>query len=238
MTFLSPSILWLIGAIGIPIAIHILSLMRVNKVEFSSIRFIKELKTSSIRKIRNQKLLLLLLRILIIVCLVMMMAQPVTKGFMPGWISAEQDARLVFVIDNSASMSVKNGEKSLLDQSKSIVMTLIPQFNPETNINIFQTCPPKLIYSGLQNSSGLRNALKSIRPTASYDNLWNSILKGLADGTMAEPIKECVVLSDMMHAPDSLFHNAIDKLKEWKFYFIEPNPVKSNVGVLDASLAA
>ena len=95
MTFLSPSILWLIGAIGIPIAIHIFSLMRVNKVEFSSIRFIKELETSSIRKIRNQKLLLLLLRILIIVCFVMMMAQPVTKGFMPGWISAEQDARLV-----------------------------------------------------------------------------------------------------------------------------------------------
>ena len=236
MTFLSPSILWLIGAIGIPIAIHILSLMRVNKVEFSSIRFIKELKTSSIRKIRNQKLLLLLLRILIIVCLVMMMAQPVTKGFMPGWISAEQDARLVFVIDNSASMSVMNGEKSILDQSKSIAMTLISHFNPETNINIFQTCPPKLIYSGLQNSSGLRNALKSIRPTASYDNLWNSILKGLADGAMAEPIKECVVLSDMMHAPDSLFHNAIDKLKEWKFYFIEPNLVNSNVGVLDASL--
>ena len=78
--------------------------------------------------------------------------------------------------------------------------------------------------------------MKSIRPTASYDNLWNSILKGLADGAMAEPIKECVVLSDMMHAPDSLFHNAIDKLKEWKFYFIEPNSVNSNVGVLDASL--
>ena len=78
----------------------------------------------------------------------MMMAQPVTKGFMQGWISAEQDARLVFVIDNSASMSVKNGEKSLLDQSKSIAMTLISHFNPKTNINIFQTCPPKLIYSG------------------------------------------------------------------------------------------
>jgi len=237
VTFLSPSILWLIGAIGIPIAIHIFSLMRVNKVEFSSIRFIKELKTSSIRKIRNQKLLLLLLRILIIVCLVMMMAQPVTKGFMPGWISAEQDSRLVFVIDNSASMSVMNGEKSILDQSKSIAMTLISHFNPETNINIFQTCPPKLIYSGLQNSSGLRNALKSVSPTASYDNLWDSIIKGLVDETMAEPIKECVVLSDMMHAPDSLFYKAIDNLKEWKFYFIEPNPVENNVGVVDASLA-
>ena len=237
MTFLSPSVLWLLGAISIPIAIHILSLMRVNKVEFSSIRFIKELKTTSIRKIRTQKLLLLLLRILIIVCLVMMMAQPVTKGFMPGWISAEQDSRLVFIIDNSASMSVKNGEKSLLDQSKSITMTLVTQFSSETNINIFQTCPPKLVYSGFQNSSGLRNALKSIQPTASYDNLWASITKGLVGRTMTEPIKECVILSDMMHAPDSSFQNDIDKLKDWKFYFIEPNPVKNNMGVLDATFA-
>ena len=170
MTFLSPSVLWLLGAISIPIAIHILSLMRVNKVEFSSIRFIKELKTTSIRKIKTQKILLLLIRILIIICLVMMMAQPVTKGFMPGWISAEQDSRSVFIIDNSASMSLKNGEKSLLDQSKSITMTLVPQFSSETNINIFQTCPPKLVYSGSHNSSGLRNALKSIKPTASYHN--------------------------------------------------------------------
>ena len=236
MTFLSPSMLWLLAAISIPILIHILSLMRVNKVEFSSIRFIKELKTSSIRKVRIQKLLLLLLRILIITCLVMMIAQPVTKGFMPGWLSAEQDSRLIFIIDNSASMSVKGGEKSFLDQSKSITMTLIPQFSAETNITIFQTCPPKIVYSGLQNGSSLRSALKSIKPTASYDNLWASLRKGLTDKAIAEPIKECVILSDMMHPPDSSFLKDINKLKHWKFYFIEPSSVKSNMGVIDASL--
>ena len=136
MTFLSPSVLWLLGAISIPIAIHLLSLLRLNKVEFSTIEFIKELKTSSIRKVQIQKMMLLILRILIITCLVMMMAQPVTQGFMPGWISAEQDSRLIMVIDNSASMSVQDGDRSFLDRSKSIAMTLMPQFGEKTNITI------------------------------------------------------------------------------------------------------
>ena len=107
---------------------------------------------------------------------------------MPGWISAEQDARLVFVIDNSASMSVKNGGEISFRSIKEYSNDPDSSIQSETNINIFQTCPPKLIYSGLQNSSQ-RNALKSIRPTASYDNLWNSILKGLADGAMVSLLK-------------------------------------------------
>ena len=105
MTFLTPSVLWLLGAVSIPILIHLLSRLRINKVEFSTVQFIKQLETSSIRKMQIQKILLLLLRILALASLVLMMAQPVTQGFMPGWLAAEQDARLVMIIDNSASMT-------------------------------------------------------------------------------------------------------------------------------------
>ena len=237
MTFLSPSVLWLLGAISIPIAIHLLSLLRLNKVEFSTIQFIKELKTSSIRKVQIRKLTLLMIRILIITCLVMMMTQPVTQGFMPGWISAEQDSRLIMVIDNSASMSVQDGERSFLDRSKSIAMTLVSQFNKKTNIAILQTCPPKIVFSGMQNDPELRNSVRSIEPTASYDDLWATINGILLDDNIIEPIKECVIFSDMMHAPDSSFINNIDDINEWKFYFIEPDPVKNNVGVLNATPA-
>ena len=84
MTFLTPSVLWFLGAVSIPILIHLLSRLRINKVEFSTVRFIKQLETSSIRKVQIQKILLLLLRVLALASLVMMMAQPVTQGFMPG----------------------------------------------------------------------------------------------------------------------------------------------------------
>ena len=235
MTFLSPSVFWLLGAISIPIAIHLLNLLRLNKVEFSSIQYIKKLKTSSIRKIKIKKLILLLLRILIITCLVMMMAQPVTQGFMPGWISAEQDSKLVILIDNSASMSSQNGEKSYLEQSKNLAMALVSHFGDKTNITISQTCPPKVVFSGIKNDEELRNTLKSIKTTASHDNLWKTISNNLLENDFTEPIKECVVFSDMMHLPDSSFLKRINDFNKWKFYFVKPEPVKNNIGVLNVS---
>ena len=150
MTFLSPSLLWFIAAISIPIAIHLLSRLKQNKVEFSTIRFIKELETSSIRKVQIQKMIILLLRVLCIICLVMMMAQPVTQGFMPGWLAAEQDSKLVIVLDNSASMSVKDGERTFLERSKNTAMAIIPLFKDETIITISQTCPPTVSYTHLR----------------------------------------------------------------------------------------
>jgi len=237
MTFLTPSVLWLLVAISIPITIHLLSLLRLNKVEFSTVQFIRQLKTSSIRKVQMQKLILLLLRILIITCLVMMMAQPVTQGFMPGWLSAEQDSRVIMVIDNSASMSVLDEDRSFLERSKNIAMTLVPQFDEKTNMVIAQTCPPKVVFSGMPNDPKLRNSVRSILGTASHDEIWQNMNQLLLDENINEPIKECIVFSDMMHAPDSTFIKNINNINEWKFYFIQPSPVIDNVGILNASPA-
>ena len=235
MTFLSPSLLWFFGAVSIPIAIHLLSRLRQNKVEFSSIRFIKELETSSIRKVQIQKLIILLLRMLAIMCLAMMMAQPVTRGFMPGWLAAEQDSKLVIVLDNSASMSVQAGERTFLERSKNVAMSLVPLFKDETTISIVQTCPPKVVFKGKPNDPQIRNSVRSIRPTASHDHIWREINKLLDDETIDQPIKECVIFSDMMHLPDSSFLYGLDNIGEWKFYFIEPSPNFDNLGIVNAS---
>ena len=235
MTFLTPSVLWFLGAVSIPILIHLLSRLRINKVEFSTVRFIKQLETSSIRKVQIQKILLLLLRVLALASLVMMMAQPVTQGFMPGWLAAEQDARLVIIIDNSASMTVKDGEKTFLDRSKNETMALVPLFKDETRITVAQTCPPKVVFTGRSNDPGLRTSVKSIEPTASYDNIWQNINGLLRDKTIIEPIKECVIFSDWMHVPDSSFSSGIGNLDDWKFYFIQPGPVYDNLAVKNVS---
>ena len=235
MTFLSPSLLWFFGAISIPIAIHLLSRLKQNKVEFSTIRFIKELETSSIRKVQIQKLIILLLRMLAIICLVIMMAQPVTSGFMPGWLAAEQDSKLVIVLDNSASMSVEDGERTFLERSKNIAMTLIPLFKDETTITIAQTCPPKVAFKGRSNDPKIRNSVRSIRPTASHDHIWRAVNDLLDDETIDQPIKECVIFSDMMYPPDTSFLYGLDNIDEWKFYFVEPTPIFDNLGIVNAS---
>ena len=94
MTFLSPSSLLFLFAIGLPIAIHILNRLSVKKVNFSSIRFIKSLENNAIRNVKFKKWILLLLRIGFIASIVFMFSRPVTKGFMPGWISAELELQL------------------------------------------------------------------------------------------------------------------------------------------------
>ena len=82
-----------------------------------------------------------------------MFARPATKGFIPGWFAAEQDASLVIIIDNSASMTATRNGKSYLDISKNEVMALIPSFKKETQIIISQTCPPKIVFKGMNTAS-------------------------------------------------------------------------------------
>ena len=231
MTILSPSALWFLGAISIPIVIHLLSRLRINKVEFSTVRFIKQLETSSIRKMKFQQILLLLLRMLVIASLVMMMTQPVTQGFMPGWLAAEQDARLILVIDNSASMSVKVGNQSFIELSKKEALGLLPSFNKETQITLAQTCPPKTIFMGQSNDPDLRKSIQNIQPTVGYDDLWANLNHLLKDETIVEPIKECVIFSDFMYRPDSTFIAGIPNFESWKFYFIQPGTVYDNLSI-------
>ena len=231
MTVLTPSVLWLLGAISIPLIIHLLSKLRIKKIEFSTIRFIKQLETSSIRKVKIQEILLLLIRMLAIASLVMMMAQPVTQGFMPGWLAAEQDARLVIVIDNSASMTVMEGDRSFLDLSKQEALNLLALFKKETQITLAQTCPPTILFDGELNDPLLRNSIRSIQSTVSADDLWYQLNIILRRDTHIEPIKECVIFSDLMQAPDSLFLSGLSKIDEWNFYFIQPTTVYDNLSI-------
>ena len=231
MNFLSPSALWFLAAVSLPIIIHFLSHLRINKVEFSTIQFIKQLETSSIRKIKLQKIILLILRVLAIVCLVFMMAKPVTKGFISGWLAAEQDARLVIVIDNSASMNVKDGDQTFLEKSKNEARTLTPIFNEDTRITLAQTCPPEILFQGSSHNPDFEKSINSIETTVIHDEIWGKINKLLASDDNGESVKECIIFSDFMYKPDSSFLEGVSGLKDWKFYLVEPGTVYDNLSI-------
>ena len=110
------------------------------------------MESSSIKRLKLEELLLLLIRILIFLFLVILFANPVTKGFLPSWLVSDQDSITIFVIDNSASMNVLKDENSVLDQVKKEITSLIPLFNNQSNILVYQTCPPKQVFKGVFNS--------------------------------------------------------------------------------------
>ena len=227
MTFLSPSSLLFLFAIGIPIIIHILNRLTVKKVDFSTIRFIKNLENNAIRSIRFKKWVLLLLRIGIITALVLMFARPVTKGFMPGWISAEVESRLLLVIDNSSSMSGKINSLTLLESSKKAAMSIPQIFSKNTTVNIVQTCPPRTLFSGKINDPSLPLIINQIHPTVKYDNLW-TVVDSLTNTINApEPIKECIIFSDFQN---NIVPNR-SLLDSWKFYLINPGEINNNLSI-------
>ncbi len=227
MTFLSPSSLFLLFAITIPIVIHLLNRFNVKNVEFSTIRFLKSLENNAIKNIKLKKMLLLLLRIGIITCLVLMIARPVTKGFMPGWISAELESRLLLVVDNSSSMSGKVNKETLLDVAKRAAKDLYQIYNENTTIDIVQTCPPKTLYSGKVTDLSIPSIIDQINQTVNYDNIW-TLLDSLTKTLQAtEPIKECVIISDFQNntIPDNRLSD------NWKFYLVNAGIVNNNLSI-------
>ena len=83
MTFLAPSLLWGLALASVPLIIHLLSMRNTKDVEFSSLRYIKELEHDTIRRMRLKQWLLVLLRMLAVASLILMLAQPVKRGFLP-----------------------------------------------------------------------------------------------------------------------------------------------------------
>ena len=227
MTFLAPTAMLFLLGISIPIFIHFLNKINVKKIEFSSIRYLKSMKKNAIRSVKFKKLILLLLRVGIISALALMLARPVTKGFMPGWLSAEIDSRLLLVIDNSSSMAAQKGAFSLLENAKKTAIDLIGLYDKNTIIDIVQTCPPQILFSGKAVDVKYKKNIIKISNSKNFDNIWflvDSLTKTL---NVKETIKECILISDFQTKNIS-----IDSLSDdWHYYFINAGLVDNNMSI-------
>jgi hypothetical protein len=232
---MSPLLLWGLLAATIPIIIHLISLSKTKEMEFSSIRLLEEMKHESIRKLKIKQWLLVLLRTLMIISLVLMIARPTTKGFISSWLSGDVDSRAVVIIDNSASMSLMGDNGSLLENIKLQSKSLIRKLDEKSFVEIYQSNPMKLIYSGkLDRAQRISNAINSISQTATTDQLWSVIITAIKSAEQHEINKECFIFSDLQSLPDTSTVNQFqNELYEWKLYFIGQEPVQDNIGIYE-----
>jgi hypothetical protein len=121
MTFLNPLALIGLAAATIPIILHLLNLRKLRTVEFSSLRFLKELQKTKMRRVKIQQVLLLIIRTLLVVALVLAFSRPTVKGSFAG-IPLGEKARakstIVLLLDDSPSMSARNERGVLFAQAK------------------------------------------------------------------------------------------------------------------------
>lgn len=115
MSFLYPLFLLAGLSIAVPVLIHLFNLRRYRTVYFPNIRFLKDVSLHSKKQSQVRYKWLLFLRILFLVFLILAFTQPFFNKNTPEKTSGNLQ---VIYLDNSSSMSLKQGTRSLLDMAK------------------------------------------------------------------------------------------------------------------------
>src|SRR5665213_3534657 len=127
MHFLYPAFLFGLSTLAIPVLIHLFNFRRYQKVYFSNVQFLKDIRERQSHRKNLKERLILAARMLAITFLVLAF----TKPYIPGKNAAnagKQQAVSIFV-DNSYSMQTLNKEGSLLDEAKRRAKEIASAYN-------------------------------------------------------------------------------------------------------------
>jgi hypothetical protein len=125
MTFLNPLLLVGLVAAAIPIIIHLLNLRKLKTIEFSTLRFLKELQRTKMRRLKVRQILLLILRTLLVIALVIAFARPALRGSFAGTIGTHARTTVIVLLDDSPSMSVRNERGMVFAQAREAARSIL-----------------------------------------------------------------------------------------------------------------
>ncbi|MBS1772491.1 MAG: BatA and WFA domain-containing protein [Bacteroidetes bacterium] len=124
MSFLYPLFLIAGLTLAIPVLIHLFNLRRYKTVMFPHVRFLKSIQLKSQKQSELKYKWLLALRLLFLASLILAFAQP----FFTGKDKKETGNRLqVIYLDNSGSMSVKKGARTLFEVARDAAKRQVQQ---------------------------------------------------------------------------------------------------------------
>ncbi len=126
MQFVNPIFLWALGALLIPIIIHLFHFRKFKKVYFTNVHLLKEIKEETSTRSRLRNILVLLTRMAALALLVLAFAQPVISD---QDIDANKDQVVTIVVDNSFSMNALKAEVPLLRRAKDQAKRIIESYS-------------------------------------------------------------------------------------------------------------
>src|SRR5215471_16740821 len=104
MSFLTPLFFLGLGAIAVPVLVHLIQRERKRVVEFPSLMFVRRIPYQSVRRRRIRHWALLLLRAAAIVLIVVAFSRPFLPQAASANVAAAGAREIVIVLDQSASM--------------------------------------------------------------------------------------------------------------------------------------
>ena len=217
--FLNSAILWALASVSIPVLIHFFARRKLRKIPFSSLYFLKSLKTHRIRIIRLRQILLLIFRSLAMLLLVLGFARPTCREYAVTGKNRVQKSVLV-LMDNSASMN----RDDLLEKAKERGLGILE------NMTAGDRC---LLSAGsdIQGSRALfigdgdrlKNRLSQIGHTYSHQNARddiNAALQLFDDNAFMQ--REMYYISDMQKTSFSITRDSLKSIPDNMLLFVLP----------------
>ena len=197
MTFLNPFVLLGLAAAALPLLIHLFNLQRPRTVEFSSLQFIQQLEKRTMQRVRVKQWLLLALRMLAIAFLVLAFSRPTLTGPVAGTVGQANTSWGV-VVDNSLSMTMRDGQGAYLDQAKALASNVLDTAESDDEIFLFPTSrvdDPEPPYRG---PSAAQQAIEDIEAEPGAAPLARGIARAAdALNEASHPNREVYVFSDL-----------------------------------------
>ncbi|PZF72898.1 BatA domain-containing protein [Taibaiella soli] len=186
MSFLYPLFLVAGLSLAIPVIIHLFNLRRYKTVLFPHTRFLKDIQLNSRKQSQIRYKWLLALRLLFLASLILAFAQP----FLNKNTAVEKTDRLqVIYIDNSNSMALKKGARSLLDIAKEAAQRQIRNARPGSKFLLlsndkpasYQPMQADKTLMAIRDMSGTSASMPSAKILTSVQSLMQSESQSAAD---------------------------------------------------------
>lgn len=164
MTFLNPLVLLALAAASIPLLLHLLNRSRLRTIEFSSLRFLKELQKTRIRRIKLNNILLMLLRIGLVVFAVLAFARPALRGSI-GLPGSHAATTAVILVDDSFSMALRDERGERIEQARQAALQVVDMLedNDEAYVVSMTDLERGAESEPSRNRESLRSRINAIR---------------------------------------------------------------------------
>ena len=205
--FLNAIFLFALGAIVLPVVIHILNRRRLRKIRFSSLDFIDELNKRRMSKINLRRWIVLLLRTLAVAFLVLAFARPTLRSNANLLVAGGAPKNVVICLDASYSMGAEREEGTVFTRAKDLAIQVVDECGENDIVNLiaFAARPTVLFETGTRNRQVVKTAIRRMEVTAEGTAIPAAIETALrlAGGPEAAT-KEIYVISDFREPADSV----------------------------------
>ncbi len=169
--YLNPLFLYGLGALSLPILIHLLFKKRRKRIRFSTLRFLKLVTRENARRMRVKQLLLLLLRLAVVALIVFAFARPFLRsealaGLGPG------AKEVVFLIDRSYSMrALSEAGGTKFERGFSYIVEMLDELKAGDRAAVVAFDDgPELVHEMTDDFGAVRGALARVAPGARTTN--------------------------------------------------------------------